>query len=130
MSLAKCVELRFDRRGAGRIHFRKSIDSADEFGHGRLDPLDRLDDALVLLRQRPVPDRLMMEDAVAELAHLVESLDQVDACAVPAWHVREGLLDEHWPEHLLVAPIQEAGPESEVELGDDATDIGLLALAS
>jgi hypothetical protein len=41
--------------------------------------------------------------------------------------VRKRLPDHRRPQHLLVAPVEETGPEPEVELGDDAPDIGLLA---
>lgn len=57
------------------------IDDGDVVRHGGLDPPDGLDDALMLVRQRPIPDGLVMEDAVAKLAHLIEPFAQVDPSA-------------------------------------------------
>jgi hypothetical protein len=83
-----------------------------------------------LVGERPVPDRLVVEDAVAQLPHFVEALDEVHACALSPRHVRKYLFDHRRPQHLLVAPIEETGPEAEVELGDDASDVGPLAFTA
>lgn len=48
--LTKRPESGFDRRDPVGIDLREAVDGGDELAHGRLDPVDRLEDALVLIR--------------------------------------------------------------------------------
>lgn len=81
MCSAGRVELRFDRCDAGGVDPGESVHGGDEVGHGRFDPGNGLDDTLMLVGQRPVPNRFVMEDAVAQLAHFIEPLGEVSSCS-------------------------------------------------
>ena len=106
MTLTKRVELGLNRRDAVGIDLRESIDRDDQIGHGRLNPVDRFEDALVLVGERPVPNRFVMENTVAQFTHFVKTLDQVGAGSMATWHVRERCFYDRRPQHLLVTAIQ------------------------
>src|SRR5690625_3966523 len=71
----------------------------------------------------PVPDGLMMEDPVAQLAQPVHRSAQTLTVAMTSRHLgQRSMAEEVWPKRLLmfVALITETAPETEVKFGDDA----------
>lgn len=99
----------------------ETIDDDGQIPGGRFNPGDGLQNGLVLLGQvTPIPNRFMVKDAVSEVADGMKPFGKIFSGAHAAGHKWESGLQQPGPQDLFIAAIQEAGPEAEVEFGDDA----------
>ena len=74
---------------------RKSVTEGDHFLHLRANPADRvLDEAMLSLKRRSIPDGLVMEDPVAKIPGVIKALVHGAERHVPARYVWESLDEE------------------------------------
>jgi len=102
------------------VHPGKAVQGRDHRTElGAHPPQQLRDERVVVGEVAPVPDRLVVEGAVAEVADAVQQRRQGLAAPLLPRRVREDLLPEQpRPEHpvLFVTHVEECGPEAEAEL--------------
>ena len=115
----------FPFRGGGENRRNRAVMHDPGAGVGAY-PAGHLKDSLIFRRERAAEDRLVMRDAVAQVAQRRDRLMHIDA---PPPRIRKGAVQGRAPQRHLVIELagrpvrQQPLPESERQLSDDAPRI-------